>query len=215
MTYFTNIVVIEHKTKMDGSETRSALLLIDVQPEWYSESYISTMFPCLPLNISHVLSACRKSNNVEVIHIRALYSKANNAINGENWGKWLEIFQELNPEKKIEIDGTTGVEPFAKEEEGEKVFLKPTFDGFLGTGLHEYLQERQIQKLLIAGLLTSICVLCTANAAFVRGYRVEVIEDCCGDRAIDRHIYSLKNHGNYIYKTVNTTDVIKRFGNSE
>ena len=85
--------------------------------------------------------------------------------------------------------------------------MKPTFDGFLGTDLHEYLQSRGIKRLLLAGLLTSVCVQATACSAFVRGYRLELVEDCCGDRSMERHQAALLLYGNYMYKVVSSNDV--------
>ena len=60
--------------------------------------------------------------------------------------------------------GTPGVEtlPFAAELPGEQVVTKQSFDGFLGTDLDEVLAGRGIRGLLIAGLVTSTCVLFTA-----------------------------------------------------
>ena len=155
---------------MSNSST-SALLLIDIQPEWYSQSHISKLFPKLPQNISNLLEVCRQLPNIDVVHIRALYSKSNSNINKEDWSKWIETFEELNPEKQTQIDGTINVESFAKEIGDEKLFLKPTFDAFLGTDLEKYLKEKNIQRVLIAGLITSVCVQATACSAFLEPFR--------------------------------------------
>ena len=61
---------------MDNS-THSALLLIDIQPEWYSQSHISKLFPKMPENVSNLLKTCRQAPNNEVIHVRAQYSETN------------------------------------------------------------------------------------------------------------------------------------------
>ena len=195
---------------MSNSST-SALLLIDIQPEWYSQSHISKLFPKLPQNISNLLEVCRQLPNIDVVHIRALYSKSNNNINKEDWSKWIETFEELNPEKQTQIDGTINVESFAKEIGDEKLFLKPTFDAFLGTDLEKYLKEKNIQRVLIAGLITSVCVQATACSAFLRGYKVELIEDCCGDRSLERHKAAVMLYGNYMYQVVSCEDVLNRF----
>ena len=195
---------------MSNSST-SALLLIDIQPEWYSQSHISKLFPKLPQNISNLLEVCRQLPNIDVVHIRALYSKSNNNINKEDWSKWIETFEELNPEKQTQIDGTINVESFAKEIGDEKLFLKPTFDAFLGTDLEKYLKEKNIQRVLIAGLITSVCVQATACSAFLRGYKVELIEDCCGDRSLERHKAAVMLYGNYMYQVVSCEDVFNRF----
>jgi hypothetical protein len=76
------------------------------------------------------LSTCFQ---VEVIHVRALYNESNKdpssprAKERQDWVTWLKTFRKLNPEKASKIDGTLSVEPFAQEQGGEKLFLKPTW----------------------------------------------------------------------------------------
>ena len=189
----------------------SALLLIDMQPEWYGECHISKLFPRLPETTSNLLRICRRSPNVEVIHIRALYTESNCELSGTNWSKWMDRFRELHPDKPIEIDGTTRVETFAKEIEGERVFLKPTFDAFNGTDLQKYLEEKHIERVMVAGLITSVCCQATACSAFLRGYKVDLIEDCCGDRSVERHEAAIMLYGNYMYRVLHTSDLINEF----
>ena len=197
---------------MSNSSVSTALLLVDMQPEWYSQSHISKLFPELPETISSLLNFCRRVKNIEVIHIRASYSKMNDNINNEDWSKWMDHFEELNPEKQCTgVDGSESVELFAKEVAGEKLFLKPTFDAFNGTELQTYLKARHVERIMIAGLLTSVCVQATACSAFCRGYKVDVIEDCCGDRSLERHNAALMLYGNYMYKVLSSEDVKNEF----
>ena len=120
---------------------KTALLVIDVQPEWYSQSHVSALFPGMEANLTELLNVSRSHpEQIEVIHIRAHYSHNNTDVDGMDLAKWMASFKELNPDKPIKIDGTHSVEPFAEEIKGERLFMKATFDGFLGTRLHEYLQ---------------------------------------------------------------------------
>lgn len=52
------------------------------------------------------------------------------------------------------------------------------------TGLHGYLQERGLRRLVLAGLARDYCVHYTAMDGLELGYQVFVIEGCC--RAIDK-----------------------------
>jgi nicotinamidase-related amidase len=56
--------------------------------------------------------------------------------------------------------------------------LKPTHSGFFSTTLELLLKHIEPTTLIITGLATNICVLFTANDAFLRGYRVCVPHDC-------------------------------------
>lgn len=53
------------------------------------------------------------------------------------------------------------------------------------TGLHGYLQERDIRKVFVAGLATDFCVAWTALDARKSAFETYVIEDAC--RGIDLH----------------------------
>jgi nicotinamidase-related amidase len=81
------------------------------------------------------------------------------------------------------IEGTPGVEifPVAEDLPGEFVIYKQSFDGFQKPALPAYLEKNQKRFLLIAGLVTSVCVLLTAATAAQRGYLVAMVEDCCAD----------------------------------
>jgi nicotinamidase-related amidase len=55
-------------------------------------------------------------------------------------------------------------------------------DAFLATGLDELLRSTGKRFVLVAGLVTSTCVLLTAATATQLGYLVALVEDCCADR---------------------------------
>jgi nicotinamidase-related amidase len=191
---------------------KTALLLIDLQHEWWSEnSTIQTEFLHLPKLVTNLLSACRSSygsNKVEVIHIRSDYNPDTNS------GKWLTNFSGLNPDKKTRIKGDQGnecVEPWAQALPEEKVFLKPSWDAFHNTDLDGYLKRQGIEHIMCAGLLTSVCIQHTAQGAFCRGYSVTLITDCCGDRNRQRHQAAIELYGHYMYKIVNSAQLISRY----
>lgn len=51
---------------------------------------------------------------------------------------------------------------------------------FTGTPLDEFLKERNIDTVSIAGYMTQICCDTTARQAFHRGYKVEFLQDATG-----------------------------------
>jgi nicotinamidase-related amidase len=62
------------------------------------------------------------------------------------------------------------------------VVYKQTFDALHAPNLVPYLRENDKRVLLVAGLLTSVCVLFTAASAAQLGFLAAVVEDCCADR---------------------------------
>lgn len=61
----------------------------------------------------------------------------------------------------------------------EPVIDKDTYDAFSGTGLERALRESGCRQVLVAGVLTHLCVETTVRAAFVRGFEPFVAMDAC------------------------------------
>jgi biuret amidohydrolase len=62
----------------------------------------------------------------------------------------------------------------------EPVVDKPGKGAFFGTDLQAILQNRRIQKLVVTGVTTEVCVNTTVREANDRGYECLVLEDCVG-----------------------------------
>jgi nicotinamidase-related amidase len=56
--------------------------------------------------------------------------------------------------------------------------LKPKHSGFYSTTLDLLLRELGVATVIITGVATDICILFTANDAYMRGYEVVVPSDC-------------------------------------
>jgi nicotinamidase-related amidase len=65
-----------------------------------------------------------------------------------------------------------------RPEDDDYVVLKPKHSAFFSTPLDTLLRYLRVETLLITGLTTDICVLFTANDAFLRDFRLVVPEDC-------------------------------------
>ena len=63
--------------------------------------------------------------------------------------------------------------------EGEKIIHKEFPSSFLGTDLLEYLQENEIEALVVAGMMSHMCVDTTVRQCQNYGYDVTVIDDAC------------------------------------
>jgi nicotinamidase-related amidase len=77
--------------------------------------------------------------------------------------------------------GTAGVEhdPRVAPVEGEPVIVKAQPNAFLGTDLEERFRADGIDELVVAGMMTSMCVDSTVRAAVDLGFEVTVIGDAC------------------------------------
>lgn len=135
-------------------------------------------------NVSRLLDVCRHEG-IDIVHLRARFQ--------QDESDWMVKYKSLGRIPCIE--GTPGVEifPFAQDEPGEFVIYKQSFDGFLKPALPAYLEKNRKRFLLLAGLVTSVCVFLTAATAAQRGYLVGIVEDCCADSP-EAHNHTLQRY---------------------
>jgi nicotinamidase-related amidase len=68
--------------------------------------------------------------------------------------------------------------------DGETVFVKHFPNSFRETGLADYLHKHGIRKLVIAGMMTHMCVDSTVRAAFDAGFECTLVHDACATKAL-------------------------------
>lgn len=113
------------------------------------------------------------------------------------------------------------IHPSLEPRSSDMVFTKEKVNSFIGTGLDEYLRERQITTLIICGMQTHMCVEAATRAAADLGYRCTVIHDACatrglafGDktvRAEDVHLSTLSTLKSYA-KVMSTSEYLEGSG---
>lgn len=67
---------------------------------------------------------------------------------------------------------------------GEALFQKHYPNSFRETGLLEHLRDRQISQLVIAGMMTHVCVDTTTRAAADLGFQCVLAHDACATRGV-------------------------------
>lgn len=173
---------------------RTALVIVDIQPIYVNQ----IPNEAFEQSVSATLQKMRQFLPCQnIIHVRANY---------ENTMLRPRI-RELNPHFPIPTIDDINATEWAAEKVGELVIQKSTYDGFYNTDLDGYLRSKNVQKLYIIGMLTSICVHETAVGAIARGFSVTLIEDACMDRTAERHAMVLKLYKDYVYETCTLADV--------
>merc|ERR1712227_998235 len=162
----------------------TAILVIDIQKPFYSgRDDVPVAFPGLGKKVSEMLQHARLQKYL-VIHARQ--------VSLEKYSPWLPTWYRKNGrEWSCEIRNNC-TEDFAKESKDEFVVEKTCFSAFHKTNLDDILRKNNIKSVLVCGLLTSICVNYTAIGAYMLGFNVGLLTDCCGDLSEDRHSQSLK-----------------------
>jgi nicotinamidase-related amidase len=96
----------------------------------------------------------------------------------DNFGKWQEDFKTMAAHfMRREAKGRNVVE-LLRPESDDYYVLKPHRSAFYSTTLEILLRELKANTLIIAGITTDICILFSANDAYMRGFELYVPSDC-------------------------------------
>lgn len=143
-----------------------ALILIDIQKEYFENGALELVNPIAASeNAKKLLEHFRKENST-IVHVQHISAEG------------VPFF----------VPGTNGVEIHenVKPLAGEKVITKQFPNSFRDTDLLEYLQSKGITHLVIAGMMTHMCIDAGTRAAFDFGFECTVIGDACA--TMDLHI---------------------------
>lgn len=96
----------------------------------------------------------------------------------DNFGQWRSDFRQTvahctsarSPGRRV----SQALVPTARD----YFVLKPKHSGFFDTTLDSMLRELRIRRVVLTGMAGNICVLFTANDAYMRGLQVFVPSDC-------------------------------------
>ncbi|MBI2418754.1 MAG: cysteine hydrolase [Ignavibacteriales bacterium] len=139
---------------------KTALLLIDIQNDYFPDgSFPLPGAEAAGKNASAILQHFRETGQV-VVHVQHHSVRADAAFF---------------------IPGTTGAEinHIVNPAIGEKVITKNFPNSFRGTTLLSYLHENLIERIIICGMMTHMCVDATLRAAKDFGFTCTLIADAC------------------------------------
>ena len=109
---------------------------------------------------------------------RARAAKVPTIYVNDNFGRWRSDFhQQVKHCLQDHVKGKPLVEALTPEPEDYFV-LKPKHSGFFASSLDILLQYLEVRRLIITGVATNICVLFTANDAYMRDFELAVPQDC-------------------------------------
>jgi nicotinamidase-related amidase len=82
------------------------------------------------------------------------------------------------------------------------------FNAFSATNLGDVLKERGMKNLLVAGMVTSLCIDSTGRAGYERGYKVTILSDCTSARTpVEQEFFC--SHVFPLYGEVATNEKLK------
>lgn len=145
-------------------ELSTAVLIVDLIQEFVTGRLGNTRAQVVVPRVKTLLDAARRRGH-RIIHVTDAHIPGVDA-EFEVWGSHAEA-------------GTPGAEivPELAPQKGDFHLHKRRYSAFYATGLDELLRELGVKELILAGVLTNICIQHTAADAYFRGYKVTVPRD--------------------------------------
>lgn len=144
----------------------TALILIDIQNDYFPTGKMALHNPEKAAeNAAKVLDWFRKNQKDTIFHVQHIAA---------------------NPAAGFFLPDTEGAEihPTVQPQENEPIVVKHAPNSFLRTDLESQLKDKGITKLIVAGMMTHMCIDATVRAAADLGYETTLIEDACATREL-------------------------------
>jgi nicotinamidase-related amidase len=102
----------------------------------------------------------------------------------DNFGRWQSDFQKLIEHCLAPNVRGKPLASLLKPEEDDYFVLKPKHSGFYSTTLDLLLISLGVKTLVLTGIAGNICVLFTANDAYMRDYHLIIPADCVASNTV-------------------------------
>ena len=156
-------------------DSKTALIVIDVQAFYFAEGFMPLVNPEAASGNCRKLIEKFRTQELTVIHV------------GHNVSKGGAFHADVMP-----IDG-------------EKIVQKDEVSAFNGTDLLDYLKATRIERLVICGMQTHMCVEGAVRAAYDLGFECVLVGDACATRSL-KHDDKVINSADVHNSTLNTLD---------
>lgn len=206
--------VIEKRGRLNVFETfdptKTAFLIVDMQ-----NFFVNGVQPCLNImpNINRLAEHVRESGGLVVWVVLTV------AETEEGPSLWPIYHDNFFTEAKMQAHKaglTRGSEGHAIHKgldvrHEDMISEKTRFSALVqgASDLHEQLQARRIENVLIGGTLTNMCCESTARDAMMIGYRAIMVEDCNASRNLEDHAAGLTTVYQSFSDVRSTDDVIE------
>jgi nicotinamidase-related amidase len=122
--------------------------------------------------------AARAAENIAQLKARAEKEKVPVVYVNDNFGKWQSDFKKLLAHSLKKQHRGHSIAERLKPKTDNYFVLKPKHSGFYSTTLDVLLEYLGAETLILTGVATDICILFTANDAYMRDFHLIVPRDC-------------------------------------
>lgn len=164
----------------EGAEPSGALLLIDVINDLDFDGADALLQQALPM-AKRLADLKRQASRFEIPTVYV----------NDNFGQWRSDFRQTVEHCCDPSSRGAEISRMLRPGDSDYFVLKPMHSGFYATTLELLLEHLRVNTLILTGIATNICVLFTANDAYMRGYKLLVPSDCVAANSAKETEYSL------------------------
>jgi nicotinamidase-related amidase len=159
-----------------------ALLLVDVINDMDFDGAEALVRQAVPM-----------ARQIAALKRRARAAKIPAVYINDNFGRWQSDFRKLVDH--VLHDGVPGEEVarILEPEDDDYFVLKPKHSGFYATTLDLLLRYLHVTTIILTGLTGDICVLFTANDAYMRDVHLVVPADCVASQDPEENRHALRH----------------------
>jgi nicotinamidase-related amidase len=141
---------------------------------------------------SMIEDALKMAQNIAALKKRASELKIPTIYVNDNFARWQSDFHGVV--EHCQNDNVRGkpVADLLTPDENDYFILKPKHSGFFSTSLDILLEYLQAKTLILTGIAGNICVLFTANDAYMRDFQLFVPSDCVCSNTPEENNFALK-----------------------
>lgn len=173
-------------------KSRVALLLIDVINDLEFPEADGMVADAIEM--AHKIRALKK--RAQALHIPTVY------VN-DNFERWQSDFRGVVEHCQNDRVRGKALADLLAPGDDDYFVLKPKHSGFFSTSLDILLEYLQATTLILTGIAGNICVLFTANDAYMRDFEIFVPADCVCSNTPEENAFALRQME--IILKVNTT----------
>ncbi|MCY9093316.1 cysteine hydrolase [Bacillus mojavensis] len=177
------------------SKADTALLIVDMINNFefdMGESLANKTEKIVP----HILSLKKhaRQNDWPIIYIN------------DHYGLWQADIQ--NIQQKCKNEKSKAIIEKISPEDADYFLIKPKHSAFYETALHTLLTELQVKRIVLTGIAGNICVLFTANDAYMREYSITIPKDCIASNSDKDNEFALTMMENVLFAEITTEEQI-------
>ena len=127
----------------------------------------------------------------------------------DNFGQWRSDFRQTVAHCTARSSPGQRVSRRLRPTQRDYFVLKPKHSGFFDTTLDTLLEALRIRRVILTGIAGNICVLFTANDAYMRDFKIYAPSDCIVSNTAEENAHALRQIGSVLKGNLTASPLLR------